>query len=219
MKILKIKLFQEAVCYKKPFAFKVSETYPLPPYSTVIGMMHKILDAKSGEYFPMDISIQGDYENIFNNYQTLRTYKKNEVTTMPRNVNMLYNVNLMLHIKAEDYVIDKIYNNILSGSTALILGRNEDFARLDEIKYVENTSYKKEKELKYNAYIKTDDGFYDEDISGINYRLNTIYKIDKNNLRKWEKVDVKYIEKGTSIGPKVLCDDDGDIIVFKGNGE
>ena len=36
MKILKLKLFQETACYKKPFAFKVAETYPLPPYSTVI---------------------------------------------------------------------------------------------------------------------------------------------------------------------------------------
>ena len=69
MKILKLKLFQESACYKKPFAFKVSETYPLPPYSTVIGMFHKIIGAKSGEYYPMNISIQGDYESIFSDYQ------------------------------------------------------------------------------------------------------------------------------------------------------
>ena len=43
MKILKLKLYQETACYKKPFATKVAETYPLPPYSTVIGMFHKIL--------------------------------------------------------------------------------------------------------------------------------------------------------------------------------
>lgn len=36
MKVLKLKLFQETACYKKPFAFKVAETYPLPPYSTII---------------------------------------------------------------------------------------------------------------------------------------------------------------------------------------
>lgn len=214
MKILKMKLFQETVCYKKPFAFKVGETYPLPPYSTIIGMMHKILDAKSGEYFPMDISIQGNYENIFNNYQTLRTYKKDTVTTMPRNINMLFNVNLMLHIKAEDDIIDKIYNNVLSGTTQLVIGRNEDFARLDEIKYIENTSYQRGKSLAYNAYIKKDSKIYDNDIPGINYRLNTVYTIDKNDLRKWEKVDVKYIEKGTEITPNALCDEEGDVILL-----
>ena len=74
MKILKLKLFQETACYKKPFAFKVAETYPLPPYSTVIGMFHKILGADSGEYYPMNISIQGEYESIFSNYQNLRMF-------------------------------------------------------------------------------------------------------------------------------------------------
>lgn len=52
MKYLKMKLFQETACYKKPFAFKVAETYPLPPYSTVIGMFHKILVAKPRRIFP-----------------------------------------------------------------------------------------------------------------------------------------------------------------------
>ena len=55
MNIIKLKLFQETACYKKPFAFKVAETYPLPPYSTVIGMLHKVLQAQNGEYFDMNI--------------------------------------------------------------------------------------------------------------------------------------------------------------------
>ena len=108
---MRLKLFQETACYKKPFAFKVAETYPLPPYSTVIGMFHKILQAKSGEYYPMNISVQGEFESIFSNYQTLRMYKgKGEVTSMPRNVHQLLNVNLIIHVQAENEVIDKIYN-------------------------------------------------------------------------------------------------------------
>ena len=77
MAILKLKIFQETACYKKPLAFKVAETYPLPPYSTVIGMFHKIIGAKPGEYFPMNISIQGNYESIFNNYQTFFLHSYN----------------------------------------------------------------------------------------------------------------------------------------------
>ena len=123
MKILKMKLFQESACYKKPFAFKVAETYPLPPYSTVIGMFHKILQAKPGEYFPMNISIQGNYESLFNNYQTLRMFKgKDEVTSMPRNVHQLLNVELIIHVKAQDDVIDKIYENIITGNETFSLG-------------------------------------------------------------------------------------------------
>lgn len=213
MKILKMKLFQESACYKKPFAFKVAETYPLPPYSTVIGMFHKILQAQPGEYFPMNISIQGDYESIFNNYQTLRMFKEKEkVTSMPRNVHQLLNVNLIIHIKAEDEVIDKIYENVVTGKETFTLGRNEDLVRIDEVKLIENLCEEDDVYIeKYNAYVPNWQG---ENVNGINYRLNSVYEI-KNNLRNWEKVDVKYVERHTdNMLEKALKDEDGDIIFF-----
>lgn len=109
MKILKLRLYQETACYKKPFATKVAETYPLPPYSTIIGMFHKILQAQSGEYFPMNVSVQGSYEGIFSNYQNLRMYKGREkVTSMPRNVHQLLDIHLIIHIEAKDETINKI---------------------------------------------------------------------------------------------------------------
>ena len=139
LKILKLNLFQETACYKKPLALKVAETYPLPPYSTIIGMFHKILQAKPGEYFDMNISVQGEYESIFTNYQNLRMYKgKDKVTSMPRNVHQLLNINLVIHVQAEDEVIDKIYQNIVNGKETFSLGRNEDMVRIDGIKYVQN---------------------------------------------------------------------------------
>ena len=213
MKILKLKLFQETACYKKPFAFKVAETYPLPPYSTVIGMFHKILGADSGEYYPMNISVQGEYESIFSNYQNLRMFKgKDEVTAMPRNVHQLLNVHLLIHVKAEDDVIDKIYNNIINGVETFTLGRNEDLVRVEQIKYVNEITKADGDINKYNAYVPMyyDDGF----LEGINYRLNTTYKI-VNDLRKWNKVDVKYIEKHTSNKlDEVEIDEDGDNMFF-----
>ena len=213
MKILKLKLFQETACYKKPFAFKVAETYPLPPYSTVIGMFHKILGADSGEYYPMNISVQGEYESIFSNYQNLRMFKgKDEVTAMPRNVHQLLNVHLLIHVKAEDDVIDKIYNNIINGVETFTLGRNEDLVRVEQIKYVNEITKTHGDINKYNAYVPMyyDDGF----LEGINYRLNTTYTI-VNDLRKWNKVDVKYIEKHTSNKlDEVEIDEDGDNMFF-----
>ena len=78
MKILKLKLYQENVCYRKPFSFKVAETYPLPPYSTVIGMLHNILDAKNGETYKFDISIQGTYASVcHDNYMWARKFLNN----------------------------------------------------------------------------------------------------------------------------------------------
>ena len=214
MKILKMKLFQETACYKKPFAFKVAETYPLPPYSTVIGMLHKILGAKNGEYFKMNVSIQGDYESIFSNYQTLRMFKgKGQVTAMPRNVHQLLNINLVIHIKAEDEIIDKIYNNIVQGKETFTLGRNEDLVRVDEIKIINEPKTVNEKFINnYNIYVPVK--YIDEFVDGINYRLNSVYTI-KNNLRNWKKVDVKYIEKHTNNSViDALEDEEGDLVCW-----
>lgn len=212
MKILKLKIYQETACYKKPFATKVAETYPLPPYSTVIGMFHKILQAKPGQYFPMNISIQGDYESIFSNYQNLRMYKgKDKVTSMPRNVHQLLNVNLIIHVEAQDEIIDKIYYNITNGTQTFTLGRNEDLVRIDDVKILTNIQDVQEAEIVNNCYIPK---WAANNIDGINYRLNSTYQI-KDEIRQWNKVDVKYVEKDTNKGIyEAKQDEDGDYIYF-----
>lgn len=212
MKILKLKLFQETACYKKPFAYKVAETYPLPPYSTVIGMFHKILQAKPGEYFPMNVSIQGEYESIFSNYQTLRMYKgKDKVTSMPRNVHQLLNVNLIIHVQAEDEIIDKIYKNIINGKETFTLGRNEDLVRIDDVKFINNIKKVEEVEIEQSAYIPE---WLGKGVNGINYRLNATYKIE-DEIRVWDKVNVKYVEKHTNQNIyETIRDEDGDNIYF-----
>ncbi len=53
MKAIRIKLSQDMVNYKKPTSFQLKETYPLPPPSTVIGMVHYLCDFT--EYKEMDI--------------------------------------------------------------------------------------------------------------------------------------------------------------------
>lgn len=210
VKILKVKLYQETACYKKPFATKVAETYPLPPYSTIIGMFHKILQAKPKEYFPMNVSVQGNYESIFKNYQTLRSYKSdNSVTSMPRDVHQLFNVYLIIHIQAEDDIIYRIYKNITNGLDTFTLGRNEDVVRIDEVKILEKLTEVEDADIVENAYIPE---WITKNVYGINYRINTTYKI-KNDLRKWNKVNVRYVEKGNIID-SIQKDEDGDNVYF-----
>lgn len=212
MKILKLKLYQETACYKKPFATKIAETYPLPPYSTVIGMFHKILQAQPGEYFPMNVSVQGEYESIFSNYQNLRMYKgKDKVTAMPRNVHQLLNVNLIIHVQAEDEIIDRIYHNVINGVESFTLGRNEDLVRIDEIKILKDVEEVEEVAIRKSAYIPE---YMTRRVDGINYRLNTTYKIIED-IRQWNKVNVKYVERNTNQGVyNALQDEDGDNIYF-----
>lgn len=224
MKALRLDLFQETACYRKPFAIKISETYPLPPYSTINGLLHRILDAK--EYIPIRISIQGDYESLVNEYQTTYFYKKNTVTKMPMNQHLLLNVRLIVHISAENSVLDELYNRIRNLEEFLSLGSREDLLRIDDIQFVELNEYeidsdaeddeededipKKEKyNLKHSIYIpKT----YDVEFDGISYRLNNYYKSTRD---KWEKIDVKFIQKGANFDSyNILLDEKEDVVYF-----
>lgn len=216
MKALKLKLYQETVCYRKPISFKVTETYPLSPYSTVIGFLHNIIEAKSGEYYDMKISVQGKYESIFNSFNTLRFYKSSEVTTKPVNVNMLFGVNLIIHVVADDNILARIVEGFKKKDETFTLGRREDLVRLDYIDYVELNEVTVDDDedycedgytLRHSIYIPK---IYNVSTSGIGFRINKNYKI-ANDIRKWTKIDVKYVEEGNKvIDIPILVDDTDD---------
>lgn len=62
MKALRIILTQNNANYKKEETTLNKMTYPLPPFSTVIGAIHNACEYES--YHPMDVSIQGKYESM-----------------------------------------------------------------------------------------------------------------------------------------------------------
>lgn len=62
MEALRIHLTQTSANYRREETIDNKMTYPLPPFSTVIGALHNICNYK--EYHPMDISIQGDYKSL-----------------------------------------------------------------------------------------------------------------------------------------------------------
>jgi CRISPR-associated protein Cas5t len=62
MEVLRIKLTQSSANYKKEETVLNKMTYPLPPFSTIIGALHCACGYI--DYHPMDISIQGKYESM-----------------------------------------------------------------------------------------------------------------------------------------------------------
>ena len=60
MEVLRIILTQSSANYKKEETLDNKMTYPLPPFSTIIGALHSACGYTS--YHPMDISIQGKYD-------------------------------------------------------------------------------------------------------------------------------------------------------------
>lgn len=62
MEVLRIILTQSSANYKKEETVLNKMTYPLPPFSTIIGALHSACGYT--DYHPMDISIQGKYESM-----------------------------------------------------------------------------------------------------------------------------------------------------------
>lgn len=57
-KAIRVECFQNLVNYRKPSSFIIKESYPLPPYSTVLGMIHTACGYPKGDFHPMKISVQ-----------------------------------------------------------------------------------------------------------------------------------------------------------------
>lgn len=58
VKAIRLKGYQNMVNYRKPSSIAIQDSYKLPPYSTVIGMIHNACGFT--EYHPMKISISGN---------------------------------------------------------------------------------------------------------------------------------------------------------------
>lgn len=79
MQALRIKLRQNKAHYGRPECVDNRMTYPLPPYSTVIGALHTACGYKN--YQPMDISIQGKYQSMqmeVHNQQILLNHREDD---------------------------------------------------------------------------------------------------------------------------------------------
>ena len=179
MKAIRLKIFQNLVNYKLPASFQLKETYPLPPYSTVIGMVHNACEFT--EYVPMKVSVQGKYHSIVSevyysysfaperldkdrlkNYVTI-TKNSNEKQTgvykSPLHQNLLSEVELLIHIVPENQeLVEEICEKLTYPHEYLSLGRREDlivFGELPKIVEVEETELEEDLSIKnsYSAYI------------------------------------------------------------------
>lgn len=144
MKVIRVKLHQETANYRVPASHGFRESYPLPPISTVIGMVHYLCDFH--EYHPMKVSVQGSYVSTTSDFFTRYEFKNGMKFDPGRHqlnaegygisrgighVQLLYDVNLILHIKPDDEnELEDIYNALKYPREFPNLGRREDLANL-----------------------------------------------------------------------------------------
>lgn len=76
-KTLFIEIFQPFAQYRNPLTFYYAQTYPLPPKSTIIGMLQNAVNDYYGhnygieKWWNLKISVHGGFETVFWNYQQL----------------------------------------------------------------------------------------------------------------------------------------------------
>ena len=172
MKAIRLKIFQNLVNYKLPTSFQLKETYPLPPYSTVIGMVHNACEFT--EYVPMKVSVQGKYHSKVNDLMTRYEFKPGMNFDKSRHqlnvdgfgigrgvstVELLSEVELLIHIVPENQeLIEEICEKLTYPHEYFSLGRREDlivFGELPKIVEVEETELEEDLSIKnsYSAYI------------------------------------------------------------------
>lgn len=218
MNVLKIKLNQVFANYRKPMSYNYIDTYPLPPFSTIKGWFHNIIEAK--EYHNMSMSIQGNSDSVIQDMQTMIKFDRNTtdriqkgypiledfkatLSQTPVYVANLFNIDLNIYLLAEKKLLEKFKEKVFENHFPS-LGRFEDLTRIDFIDFVElekvSFSHLDETEHKitYGIYLsknKTKECV----LEGINYRLPFKYENpkDTDGLRVFKnKVDTVYVDNG-----------------------
>jgi len=231
MVVLKLCLYQNMVNYRVENSFGYVQSYPLPTFSMVRGMAHSLLGLK--EYKPLKISIQGKFNNVATNMQRIIKFDKAGRESNPYRVivngsqrtathgimfvDSLVNCELILHIAFDDKKLTKkLYEKVLTDT--VILGRNEDIARVDFEK-TKLVNIKKDEDvvLKYPIYIDKKTALANQ-LVGTYYKLPFYYNDVHNfkDLRVFKFVDCMYVANDDDVLDEFYIDDDEDAVSLIG---
>jgi CRISPR-associated protein Cas5t len=215
MECLRVKLYTPTGIFKNPLSIKGIEVYPLPPYSTIIGLIYRAMGKKwNGESF--QISIQGDYQAIYRDYVWFKKYnfEDKELDKLPLQVPILYNLSLLIHIKADEELLKEIESGLKEPKELLFLSGGEYPVKVEEVKRVKclEKFFSEEDNitLSYHAYIPKE---FKERISfsgtgeGILYSLSYFYK-NSQKPKTYSWIDAYYFPKGTEIYGSLILDED-----------
>ena len=171
--------------YRNPFTFYYAQTFPLPPKSTIIGMLQNATGKYyCGEFWKLQVSIHGGFESVFWNYSCMI---KGDVKLMngklmnkvmnkefplygdaktsqrtPINMQELYNGHLWIFIRADEGFPywNKLKQALEAPSKVLCLGRTEDvifIQKVQEISPEGEETIKKSLWTHYPTYLRSRD--------------------------------------------------------------
>ena len=223
---IRVKCFQNLVNYKKPSSFIIKETFPLPPYSTVLGMIHAACGYT--EFHPMKLCIQGTNSGTVSELYTRYSFSAGTKYEEGRhqicvedgerygifrgiaNVELVCDNDMVIHVIPEEDDFEKVYNSLKYPPRYLSLGRYEDLLDIERVDIV-NIHKEDEVEIKRDMYIPVSYGIELGDRRGTIYNLTKEYEITKQGLRRWKKengrVKAYYCSGGVVIDEGAYVDD------------
>lgn len=179
MKALLIKIYQPTAHYRVPFTYQRRHTYPIPPYSTVIGFLCNLLgiDYQGDEQYvklkECKLSISGRFEQKLTEYIWFRNLSKSshegyfgsteirekngEINHIggqsPMRIDVLENMHLNIHLAGDEIFLRKLEEYLYDPVNRLEtvhLGRAEDWLVFESIKFIDLK--KCEKDKNYNHF-------------------------------------------------------------------
>lgn len=223
---IRIKCFQNLVNYRKPGSFIIKETFPLPPYSTVLGMIHAACGYT--EFHPMKLCIQGINSGTVSELYTRYSFsagtkyeegrhqicvedgEKYGIFRGIANVELVCDNDMVIHVIPEEEDFEKVYDSLKYPPRYLSLGRYEDLLDIERVDIV-NIHQEDEVEIKRDMYIPVNCGIELGNRHGTIYNLTKEYEITKQGLRRWKKengrVKAYYCSGGVVIGEGAYVDD------------
>lgn len=225
-KIIKVKTFQERAVFRVPYSMEIIETYPLPPYSTILGFIHNMMGI-SNTVEGINISIQGTYGNLSREFTRYQKYDKdnNEGKPYPIIVTSLIDLELLIHIKMPEVKLhNKLLYSLSSPPYFPYFGRPEDLILNMEFYETEEKDFEPSKteeggfSLPYNCYIQYEVA-RNLEIEGIPYLIPSYYKLQskakgkkktfKELFRDFEMIKVVYAQKEQTVLEKIKIDSEG----------
>ncbi len=226
MKAIRIEAYMESASFtmKGWRGARRELTYPLPPYSTVIGMVHNLCGWDS--YHAMDVSVSGSYipphssiemrwqGGCFAKTETEDFKKRFPIriktdkgcvgwVNTPIHVEELNDITLILHIlpkSQED--ISTIYQSLSYPAVYPSLGRHCDLLRIDNINIVDIDTSLQEVETSFFTYAPCEN----TDIHGTSFDIHKNYTII-NKRRVFNNVRVTLLPAGIKVS--AFTDTDG----------
>lgn len=227
MNLLKIKAFQPFACYRKPFSYGFWDTFPLPPFSTILGWVHWVLgESDRQEKLPINIGVAGQFETITYDLQTLIKFdrkrgKEGEIvledfnkalSNTPTYVANVTNIHHRIYLKMEDEYMERFADQAMQINFPS-LGRYEDLMRIDSIdfitpEFIEIGGLDEPISVDYGIYLRPETT-KSTGIKGSNFKLPFYHK-EINGLRFFEKEKVVYTDSGSLKRGNFLVDRDTD---------